>query len=112
MNTTPKGPLQENGMDAISKNLQQNLNENIVKNCSYWSNKYFLRLLLYSILTCMFKEHMHIQKCGLVCVFFKRGKWGMLTWSYKDEEWIWPNHDNDEPDKLNLTEIDTDKPKP
>ena len=25
-------------------------------------------------------------------------------------EWFWPNHDNDKPDKLNLTEIDTDKP--
>ena len=25
-------------------------------------------------------------------------------------KWIWPNHDNDEPYLLNLTEIETDKP--
>ena len=28
----------------------------------------------------------------------------------KITKWIWPNHDNEEPYFLNLTEIETDKP--
>ena len=28
----------------------------------------------------------------------------------KMTEWIWPNHDNDEPKQLNLTKTETDKP--